>query len=141
MEALSIKYTNFLKAYKALDRAIKVLERSIHHVPQDMHDTIVAGVIKHFELAYETAWKFLKQYLESALGIEVASPKAVFRACYEYKILPQDVTDNLIKLANDRNLTAHIYDQATAEEICKAVTCHYHALSKVVELGALIKSK
>ena len=30
----------------------------------DVADLLSAGVIQHFELAYETPWKFLKQYLD-----------------------------------------------------------------------------
>ncbi len=38
----------------------------------------IAGTVQHFEMAYETCWKFLKIYLEIKYDVEENSPKSVF---------------------------------------------------------------
>lgn len=139
MEKLKRKHENFARSYNALNNSILVLNNLSTKVSKNEHNVITAGVIKHFELAYETAWKFLKQYLELKMAIEIASPKAVFKSCYEYKILPLDLVQMLIVLADDRNLTVHIYDQATAEEVCKEIVEHYKALGKILEILNITK--
>ncbi len=69
MEKLNIglqhKYDNFKKCYEALGKVIELQEQLKISAAANpiMQDLVNAGVIKHFELAYETAWKFLKEYL------------------------------------------------------------------------------
>ena len=133
MEALNRKYNNFLKAYKALDKSFDILKKLKPELSKDEYAVFMSGVIKHFEMAYETAWKFLKLYLEVKFAFELTSPKAVFRACYEYKILTVEVVNDLIKLSDDRNLTVHIYDQATAQEIFDRIEHHYKVLAEIIE--------
>jgi len=134
MEAIKNKFDNFIKTYKALDKSMKVLHRVASQVPEDEHDVIVAGVIKHFELTYETTWKFLKEYIAINHNEEILSPRSVFKACYAYGILPQEITDDLLELVDDRNLTVHIYDHITAEEICSSIAKYYMSLGKIIEL-------
>jgi nucleotidyltransferase substrate binding protein (TIGR01987 family) len=134
MEITKEKYENFLKAYRALDRSIGVLKDLEYDVSPAVHDVIVAGIIKHFEMAYELAWKFLKQYLKAVLEVEASSPKSVFKACYEYQVLPESTVNDLLRLAEDRNLTVHMYDQTTAEELLENINQHYQAIGKIVEL-------
>ena len=88
MEGLANKFDNFKQCYKALGNVIELqgqLEISAASNPV-MQNLITAGVIKHFELTYETAWKFLKEYLANVYNCEALSPKQVFRECEKYKI-------------------------------------------------------
>lgn len=128
------KFDNFVKTYKALNKSMNVLKKIGSQVPEDEHDVIVAGVIKHFELAYETAWKFLKIYIAINHKEEILSPRAVFKACYTYGIFPQEIINDLLELLDDRNLTVHIYDQITAEEVCSSIAKYYMSLGKIIEL-------
>jgi len=136
MEALIRKYTNFQKAHQALRRAIAAqqqLHNTIAADSSDLDDLISAGVIQHFEIAYETAWKFLKQYIYDIYNVEVTSPKTTFRACLTHNLLPAETVDELSELADARNMTTHMYDQVLAQEVCNAVIKHYQALGKILE--------
>lgn len=135
MEVIQRKYDNFSRAYNALQRSIKILKNLPPDTPTDLHDVIVAGVIKHFELAFEMCWKFLKVYLEVKLQINTTGSKDIFRMCYKYQILSLETTDALLELIEDRNLTVHIYDQATALEICQEIEKRCGAFDKVIELN------
>ena len=128
------KYNNFVKIYTALKKSNKILKNLPSETSSDLYDVVIAGVIKHFELAYEMCWKYLKAYLKIKLEIDTSGSKDIFRSCYKYKVLPLETTDSLLLLVDDRNLTVHIYDQATALEICQQIEKHCIAFDKVLEL-------
>jgi len=135
MEALNHKYSNFKKCYEALGNVI-VVQEELHYIALAnpiANDLFKAGVIKHFELAYETAWKFLKQYLAEVYGQELSSPKSVFRACETYRIFPQHIVNELITLADARNTTTHIYDQILAQEVCDSIIRHHQVFGVILE--------
>jgi nucleotidyltransferase substrate binding protein (TIGR01987 family) len=116
MENLNNKYENFKKCYEALGKSIATqneLESIIQENPL-AQNLLNAGVIKHFELAYETGCKFLKEYLLATHNREVLSPKTVFRACEEFQLFPKVMINELITLADARNETTHIYSQILA---------------------------
>lgn len=133
MESLERKHKNFMKAYKALQESLEVMKDQ-KMIPGPIHNVIVAGVIKHYELAYETGWKFLKVYLQTKVGVEIASPKNVFRACYQYQILPKHITDTLLQLVDERNLTVHIYDDQMAQRICDAIIEYFFVFDEIAKL-------
>jgi len=135
MEALNHKYNNFKKCYEALGNVILVQEElnyiAIANPIAD--DLFKAGVIKHFELAYETAWKFLKQYLADVYHQELSSPKAVFRSCETYRVFPPHIANELIMLADARNTTTHIYDQILAQEVCDSIVNHHQVFGVILK--------
>ncbi len=133
---LDKKYINFHQAYEALSRAIKTQQRLMEKEgdDSDVADLLSSGVIQHFELAYETLWKFLKQYLEARHEIEVASPRETFRACYKYKLLPEDLVNELMQLADARNKTTHQYNRILAQLICNDVIKHQHVMGTILNL-------
>lgn len=137
MEGLENKYDNFKKCYEALGNVIELqeqLEISAASNPV-MQNLITAGVIKHFELTYETAWKFLKEYLAKTYNCEALSSKQVFRECEKYQIFSTIIVNELITLADARNTTTHIYNQMLAQEVCNAIVKHYQVLGQILELS------
>lgn len=137
MEDLTHKYNNFKKCYESLGNIIDLYKQLIDTVPEDdfvAQDLFNGGMIKHFELAYETGWKFLKEYLSEKYDHEALSPKTVFRACDVYKIFPQTMVNELITLADARNSTSHIYSQVIAQEVCNSIEKHYQVFGKILEI-------
>lgn len=134
MEALERKYNNFKKSYKSLGRVIDVQKQlsAIAAQNNDANDLFISGIIQHFEITYETAWKFLKEYLMEVHGSDIASPKQVFRACETYRIFPEDMVKELIILSDARNTTTHIYDQVLAQEVCDAIVKHYQTFGQIL---------
>lgn len=133
---LSHKYINFQNAHDAFTQAITTQEKLSNLAKNDsaVDNLLSAGVIQHFELAYETMWKFLKEYLKSTHQVEVASPRETFRACYEYKILPEVLVAELIQLSDARNKTTHIYNQLLAREVYNDVVKHHHVMKTILEI-------
>jgi len=131
MEILKVKYDNFFSAYYTFTDAIK--EQADIRKLTDKCSTTEAGVIKHFELVYETAWKFLKEYLRIIHGVDVGSPKGVFRACRVAKVLPDNLVGELLVLADIRNATAHIYDRILAHDVFESVEQHKGTFEQVLK--------
>lgn len=99
-----------------------------------LEEVLSASVIKHFELAYETGWKFLKEYLQHIHGIEALSPKSAFRGAFSAGILPEKLYQELNQLADARNTTTHIYDQILAREIAQDIIKHQKSLEQLLQL-------
>lgn len=133
MESLNRKYANFKNCCDSLGEVIGK-HASINPDDYIMQKLSTAGVVKHFELTYETGWKFLKEYLFVTYDKEILSPKAVFRACEELELFPQIMLNELITLADARNETTHIYSQMLAQEVCKSIEKHYHVFGKILEI-------
>lgn len=49
---------------------------------------------------------------------------AVARACFRAAILTEDQAREVLRTAQDRNLTVHTYDETLAEEICSRLSEH-----------------
>jgi nucleotidyltransferase substrate binding protein (TIGR01987 family) len=78
-----------------------------------------SGLIKNFEIAYEMAWKTLKDLLTFE-GYDVNSPRATIQQAFESGLI-NDLSP-WIEALESRNILAHNYDKnaaADAEAIIK----------------------
>jgi len=73
-----------------------------------------AGIIQFYEMAFELAWKTLKDYLQEQ-GFEVTSPRQAIKQGFQAQIIEEG--HNWIKALEDRNLTVHTYDETKAQEV------------------------
>ena len=55
---------------ESLAKSIDILERSVRTAgriddsDKDLQETVRAGVIQHFEVAYELSWKMIKRWIK-----------------------------------------------------------------------------
>ena len=63
-------------------------------------------------------------------GVELASPKAVIRACAQNGLLDEDAAQAAMQMIDDRNLTAHTYNEALAVAIYGRMPSHAGVLRK-----------
>jgi len=82
------------------------------------------SAIVRFEFCFDLAWKTIKNYAKDQ-GMECYSPKECLKSAYQLKLI--DDQDGWIKMANDRNLIAHLYKEAQAEKL-------YSSLLEYLEL-------
>lgn len=109
----------------SLKKAIDVLNRSVqvyHALPadavEDLRNTVQAGVIQNFEVAYELCWKMMKRWLEVNLGktdVDGVTRRQLFRLSAEH-LLINDV-DQWMEYHRSRNETSHTYDGSTADDV------------------------
>jgi nucleotidyltransferase substrate binding protein (TIGR01987 family) len=134
MAQLKNKYKNFIKTYRVLEKSIALLRRT-DYSDIELYDAVVTASVKRFEMAYEAGWKFLKTYLEVVHEVQAQSPRAIFAACQAHRVFSGEDSSALVLLVDDRNMTTHVYDQDSAQEVCDLITQHYQSLGKIVTIS------
>lgn len=84
-----------------------------------------AGMIQFFEMSFELAWKLLKDYLEDE-GFTVTSPRAALKQAFQAGFIRNGHT--WIDALQDRSLTAHTYDEATAIMVENKIRQSYYPM-------------
>ncbi len=109
--------------YNKLVQAVDRLREAIDDYQRTPLDSIRDGAIQRFEFCVELTWKTLREYLIDQGYTDINSPKSVMRHAYADGLV--DNEQAWIDLLNDRNLTSHIYDEATAARIYDLIVSRY----------------
>lgn len=123
MEYIEKKYETTKKAIanlrKGVDRfiSIKKMKKRDEEEYLERRDSL----IKRFELAFDTTWKYGKVYLEVKTGLVQNSPKSVFRECLRINLVSETDTIQALEMVDVRNQTAHTYQDVLAEEISDSI--------------------
>jgi nucleotidyltransferase substrate binding protein (TIGR01987 family) len=111
-----------------LKQRIQLAERALatlRVVLAEPKSAIVRGAsIQRFEYTFEAVWKTAQLYLRTQEGLEVSSPKGVVRACGQAELLAEAQLPLVLSMVDDRNLTAHTYDEALAEALYGRLAGH-----------------
>lgn len=109
--------------FQNFERACALLERTA--AKPDLSEAERGGLIQFFEMAFELSWKLLKDYLTSE-GYEITSPRDAIKQAFQSRLIREGGVW-LIAL-EDRNLTTHTYDEATALRVEKKIREDYFPL-------------
>lgn len=112
------RFQNYQKSFAQLKKSVDIVNPS---------DVERAGLIQFFEMTFELAWKTLKDYLE-AQGFQVASPRETLKQAFQIQLITQG--HEWLDALDDRNLTAHTYDEAKAKNIERLIREKYFPLLK-----------
>ena len=120
---MKLDLDNMERAIASLDRAIRtwqtVSTRSTL-TPDDL-ETVKAGVIQNFEVAYEQAWKFMRRWLHENVSPGITdgvTRRELFRTAAQQRLI--DDVDPWMLFHEARNLTSHTYDRQNAEQSFEA---------------------
>ncbi len=91
------------------------------------------GAILRLVYTFEAIWKAAAQLLEQKEGIAVGSPKATIRGSRRARLLSDDDAENAIRIADDRNLTVHMYKEDLGEAIAGRLVAHAAVLRRWLE--------
>ncbi len=86
-----------------------------------------AGLVQFFELTFELAWKTLKDYLETQ-GFQPNTPREVLKQAYQSQCISRG--DIWLEALDNRNLTVHVYDDATSLQVIQLIRSKYFDLLK-----------
>ena len=103
------------KRFTTAAQALQKLQEAV--TKENLSEMERDGMIQRFEFCFEILWKCGKDYLKDVEGLEAASPKTVIRLLREIKMFTDEETVLALKMADDRNLTAHTYDENLAIEL------------------------
>lgn len=120
--------SDFNKKSANLERAVQRLQETIKEYEETHSDSVRDGGIQRFEFCMELAWKTTREYLLDQGFVDINSPKAVMREAYSYGILNDEAI--WINALTDRNLTSHVYDEKTADEIFSRIQNDYVSILK-----------
>lgn len=87
-----------------------------------------AGTIQFFEMCVELAWKTIKNYLHAQGFNEINSPRSALKKGFETGLIDDGHT--WMELLDDRNNTAHTYDEDQANEVERLIREKYYPLLK-----------
>ncbi len=110
--------SDFKKALKRLEEALAedLTKGSI----------VIDGTIQRFEFTFELSWKLAKFALKYS-GVDVETPRMVIKEAFKAGIIKDG--DGWIDMLEDRNKTAHIYDETQALTIYEKIkNSHYKLL-------------
>ena len=96
------------------------------------------AAIQRFENSTEACWKAAQSVLSIQFGLELASPKSVIRACAQNALLTESDARLAMDLVDDRNLTAHTYNEALAQAIWSRLPNHLSVLQRWLETLELL---
>lgn len=136
-ERLIARFNTARNAGNALGVVLNLLDQKKFLVGDVEYQIYRDSLIQRFEVAYDTIWKYLKEYLLDIHGIEVRSPRVVFQECYAQQICSKDDVDLLMKMIESRNITTHIYNESMAEAVSKDIRAYYQLLSVMLEHTAI----
>lgn len=122
------KVENYKNALTQLEEAVECYQK----MPED--SLYRDGLIQRFEFTVELAWKSIKEYLEDqGVVLSIASPRGILKEAFAAGVLDDgDLWNNILTA---RNLTSHVYDEATAvgiaQQICTEFLPPLRALMRV----------
>lgn len=102
---------SLVPAKKAISSLNKALEQPKNEFTRD-------AAIQRFEYSFELCWKLLKRYFNLSTGLEEFQIKNIFREAAKQGLINN--LDNWFSYHTARNLTAHTYNEQTAEETFQA---------------------
>lgn len=112
------RFSNFKRTFLLLENALSI--ESLSLVER-------AGLIQFFEMAFELAWKLLKDY-EEMEGFTVKTPRETLKQAFQAEIITQG--QDWIEALQDRNLMAHTYNEKTAIAVEERIRYKYFPLLK-----------
>ena len=110
------RFNHFEKSFSLLRDAILIETPSVIER---------AGLIQVFEMAFELAWKLLKDF-EEAEGFTVTSPRDAIKKAFAAGVINQG--HDWIDALEDRNLTTHTYNEETAQAVEEKIRTRYFPL-------------
>ncbi|WP_217125421.1 nucleotidyltransferase substrate binding protein [Hydrogenophilus thiooxidans] len=118
------RFASFQRALEALEAAADLAAK------RPLSPLERSGLIKSFEFTYELAWNVLKDYLLFQGEPNVAGSRDAFREAFRRGLIHDGET--WLAMITDRNRTAHLYDEATAEAIAQTIVTRYLPLFRTL---------
>ena len=102
-------------------RALDQLERFFE--PPALNEREQQGLIKAFETTFELAWNTLRDLLRSQGNESLLGSRDTLREAFRLELIQDG--ESWMLMIQDRNLTSHAYNRATADAIAANIQQHY----------------
>lgn len=88
------------------------------------------AAIQRFEFCFELAWKVIQERVRTE-GLDCQSPKGCLKLAYKNGWLGDET--GWLAMLEDRNRTAHTYDEALAKDVYRHLSAHLPLLQALDE--------
>ncbi len=112
---MTTRRDSFSHALVRLNEALKAPET----------DLIRDAAIQRFEFCFELAWKVIQEQARME-GLDCQSPKGCLKLAYKNGWISDE--SGWLAMLEDRNRTAHTYDEALAKDVYRRLSAHLHLL-------------
>jgi len=126
----------FIKRYESFKKSLEALKEAEDRDPSDSF--VLSGTAAKFTIAYELAWKVMKDVLIQYYGISdfvVGSPKEVLRKGFQTELIAEE--EMWLEIHNLRNQIAHTYEDTELLEYYHQIVSKY--IKKFEELKQRIE--
>ena len=133
---MTLDLTSLRSAIASLEKSIRsyrVLSENSTLTRDDIN-TVKAGVIQNFEVAYEQCWKFMKRWIEQNVSSDIVdgvTRRELFRVGAENRLI--DDVAQWMEFHQSRNLTAHTYDAENAGQAFSSALIFIDAASSFLK--------
>ena len=108
------RFSNFSRALDQLDGFFE---------PPELNEREQQGLIKAFEYCFELGWNCLRDLLRSHGNATLLGSRDTLREAYSLGLIGDG--EGWMLMIQDRNLTSHTYNKATAEVIAGNIRDRY----------------
>jgi len=108
------RFSNYQKALAQLETFAQ---------PPSLNEREQQGLIKAFEYTYELAWNTLRDLLRSQGNAALLGSRDTLREAFRLGLI--EAGDTWMLMIQDRNLTSHTYNRATADAIGQQILSRY----------------
>lgn len=115
----------YSRAYASLQRTLQMWDEH-----PEVREALTMGLIKNFDLAYETCLQLLQKYLSEEKSGKM-SAENVFALCAERGMLPGDLADELCELIRLRKRSEKAYEPEIAEKLAADVLKHAPVFTRI----------
>lgn len=117
-DPMRLDFSSLEASVRALRRCVDETERVLPGMSPVVRETLHAGIIQHFEVAYEVCWKSMRRWLGYNLrpeAVDGVSRRELFRLAAEARLIGD--VEEWMTFHRARNETSHTYDSAVAGEV------------------------
>ena len=128
-------HQRFENLSKALGRLREALEGIAQKPTNHLYQIALIGA---FQFTFELSWKTMKDYLIYN-GVEVSLPRDVIKQAFHHQLIKDG--DVWIRMLEDRNLMAHVYQEQAALAAGKSIREFYAPAIEQIHKDLLKKRK
>ena len=115
--------TRWIQRFENYKTALDNLDETVECINRDGISKIYTmALVQAFEIAFELAWKTIKDYLEYS-GIKTDTPREAIKSAFSNNLIEDGKI--WILMMEARNKTSHTYNQSVAKELANEILNEY----------------
>ncbi|HIS82719.1 nucleotidyltransferase substrate binding protein [bacterium] len=115
--------TRWIQRFENYKTALDNLDETVECINRDGISKIYTmALVQAFEIAFELAWKTIKDYLEYS-GIKTDTPREAIKSAFSNNLIEDGKI--WILMMEARNKTSHTYNQSFAKELANEILNEY----------------